>query len=146
VLYDARDAQRDLITRAAYEVLGRLEGILNYHLTEQLRTLFSTTDRDWANQVLEDLVNLAQTTETKSIEEIALSLHAGVSQVAPIVEKLVSAGLLRGMEMEDGSAAYELAHEYLISRISHTSDAQARKEANSSSRRIWRPGAGTGCS
>ncbi len=129
VLYDARDPQRQLITHAAYEGLGRLEGILNRHLDEQLRTLPSGPDRDWAHRVLEDLISLSQTTESKSIEEIALSLHTTVSQVRPVVDKLISAGLVRDVEVEDGSTAYELAHEYLISRITLTSAALARKEA-----------------
>src|SRR5262249_18992025 len=110
-----------------YEQLGGARGVLRRYLEDELNRL-GHDERTLARGALEELVTSQSTKAVKSTEEIALPLDADAAKLAPVLEKLVRARLLRLIERQDGETAFELAHEYLIREIGLGEGAKERKE------------------
>jgi formylglycine-generating enzyme required for sulfatase activity len=127
-LYEGLGSDERRITLAAYEGLGGARGVLQRYLNDELARL----GRDGgalARAALEELVTSQGTKGVKTGQELAQALTVDRSELAPVLEKLVRARLLRVLEQEEGGTAYELAHEYLIAQIALSPEAVARKEA-----------------
>ena len=127
-LYDGLAPGERRITLAAYERLGGTRGVLRRYLDDELARLGSA-ERVLAGAVLEELVTSQGTKAVKTGDELARALRADLPDMKLVLDKLVRARLLRTLEHEDGRAAYELAHEYLIREISVGAEAQKRKQA-----------------
>ncbi len=127
-LYDGLRPDERRITLSAYEQLGRVRGVLRKYLDEELARLGSD-EQALARGALEELVTSRGTKAVKAGDELTTALVVQVSDLEPVLEKLVRARLLRVLEREDGETVYELAHEYLIREIGLGVEAQARKQA-----------------
>ncbi len=127
-LYDGLKLNEDQITLADYEQMGGAQGVLKRYLESEL-TLLVADERALARGVLEELVTSQRTKAVKSITELSIALDVNLSEIEPVLEKLVRARLLRVLEGEGGKTAYELAHECLIREIGLSAEAQARKQA-----------------
>ena len=102
--------------------------MLQQYLDDELARL-SRDERALARGSLAELVTSQGTKAVKKIDELALALDVKADALAPVLETLVRARLLRPLEREDGVLAYELAHEYLIREIELGADAKQRKQA-----------------
>jgi HEAT repeat protein len=127
-LYAGLASGERTITLAAYERVGGARGVLQQYLADELARL-GRDERALARGALEELVTSQGTKAVKSVEDVARTLDVAATALAPVLEKLVRARLLRALEQEDGAVAYELAHEYLIREIGLSAEAQTRKQA-----------------
>ena len=127
-LYEGLGPDKHRITLAAYERLGRAQGVLQQYLDDELARL-GREEGALARAALEELVTSQRTKGVKTGDELAQALTMGRSELVPVLEKLVRARLLRVLEREEGRTAYELAHEYLIAKIALSPEAVVRKEA-----------------
>ncbi|MCP4543143.1 MAG: SUMF1/EgtB/PvdO family nonheme iron enzyme [Chloroflexi bacterium] len=128
-LYDSLQTNERAITLAAYKQLDGVSGVLQKYLDTALAQLHSD-EQKLARKVLEELVTSERTKAVKSSSELDLGVD-GVELIS-VLEKLVQARLLRPVERAAGTdivPAYELAHEYLIAKISLSPQAVARKDA-----------------
>ncbi len=126
-LYDNLGVGENLITLNSYIQLGGVRGVLQQYLEDEL-TRFERNQRKWSTGVLEELVTSQGTKAVKSADELAEMLGIDISEVIPVLEKLVRSRLLRALEYGDGRTAYELAHEYLIDKIGLGREARKRKQ------------------
>jgi hypothetical protein len=127
-LYRRLPASERTITLASYTQIGGARGVLQQYLDDELARL-SRDDRALARAVLAELVTSQGTKAVRSAAELALALDAVPETLAPVLERLTGARLLRAIEREDGAPSYELAHEYLIREIELDADAKSRKQA-----------------
>jgi HEAT repeat protein len=127
-LYSTLKPNERTITLAAYERMGGARGVLQQYLDAELSRL-GRDDRALARGALEELVTSQGTKAVKTADELALTLDVEQATLTPVLELLVRARLLRAIERDDGNAAYELAHEYLIREIGLGTEAQSRKQA-----------------
>ncbi len=116
------------ITLASYAQIGGARGILQQYLDDELARL-SRDERALARATLAELVTSQGTKAVRSADELALALDSTPETLAPVLERLLGARLLRALEREDGAPSYELAHEYLIREIALEADAKTRKQA-----------------
>lgn len=126
-LYRARPAGAAQITLADYVRLDGVQGVLRAYLENELRRL-PRDEQTLARALLEELVTSARTKSVQGLADLARALGVTAAALAPTLEKLVHARLLRPVETPAGSA-YELAHEYLIAELKLSPEAVARKEA-----------------
>jgi HEAT repeat protein len=126
-LYGGLEPGENQITVAAYERLGGARGVLQQYLAGELGRL-EPSERALTREVLAELVTSQGTKAVKTLDDLSLALDVGIDILAPTLEKLVQARLLRPLEREDGEVAYELSHEYLIHEIGLAADTQARKQ------------------
>jgi YVTN family beta-propeller protein len=138
VLYDEVPEREGVaistITRAMYEGLGKAEGILRDHLERVLTRDLTVERRPVARRLLEGLIS-------SEGRRIIRSRSALFTEVAPLgialndydglVSQLVDSRLLRSLEptSEHPETGYELAHDYLVTKISVDPAVQARKAA-----------------
>ena len=127
-LYDGLEPDERRITLAPYKELGGARGVLQRYLDDELARL-GRDEGALARAALEELVTSQGTKGVKTGQELAQALAVERSELAPVLEKLVRARLLRVLDREEGGTAYELAHEYLICQISLGAEAQTRKQA-----------------
>jgi|GEM_PF-2456202 len=128
-LYDGLPAGQTQIALAAYKALGGARGVLQAYLDAELARL-PASEQALARDLLEELVTSERTKAVKTGADLALALGVNVAALAPVLEKLVRARLLRVLETAGTTYhAYELAHEYLIAEIALSPEAVARKEA-----------------
>jgi formylglycine-generating enzyme required for sulfatase activity len=108
--------------------VGNAQGVLRQYLKDELARLRGN-GQALAHAALEELVTSQGTKAVKTGDELAQALAVNRSELVPILERLVRARLLRALEWEKGTTAYELAHECLIAEITLSPEALARKEA-----------------
>lgn len=110
-LWEARDQARNLITRAALEAAGGVEGALARHADAVISGLLPP-QRVAARRLLSRLVTLEGTRARRT----DLELGAQDPEVRGALDALVRGRLLVAQDAEEGSAdsAYEVAHEVLV--------------------------------
>lgn len=123
-----------IITHAMYAGLGQAEGILRDHLERVLTRDLTVERRPVARRLLEGLIS-------SEGRRVIRSRSALLTEVAPLgvatndfdglVSQLVDSRLLRSLEptVEYPETGYELAHDYLVTKISVDPAVQARKAA-----------------
>jgi len=114
-LYDTLAADETTITLAAYERLGRAEGVLGSYLHDVLDRLPGQGGAI-ARAVLKDLVGSQATSRALSRDALAARVEAQGSELDDLLARLVDARLL-WREETAGDIVYELAHEYLVEEI-----------------------------
>ena len=108
-LWQTRDLARGLITRAALAELGGVAGALARHADGVLLEL-GDVERAVARSVLLRLVTAAHTRAVRGPGELVAETGAS----AAVLEALVRGRLVVARDTVDGAAAYELAHDALI--------------------------------
>jgi serine/threonine protein kinase/formylglycine-generating enzyme required for sulfatase activity len=121
-LWEARDRERNMISRESLDAIGGVIGALNKHADRVIREMLPT-QREAAREVLLALVTSAGTRARKSDRELESELAAAGavrsgrapfgSLVKSAIAALVRGRLLVAREASDG-ASYEIAHEALI--------------------------------
>jgi HEAT repeat protein len=115
-LYDeALASSETAITLAAYEGLGRAEGVLGRYLYDVLDRL-PGKGGPIAVEVLKELVSSEATKRVLSYGTLAARVEAEQGELDGVLARLVDARLLRRYEVA-GEINYEMAHEYLIEEI-----------------------------
>ncbi len=107
-LWEARDAQRGVVTQAALEAMGGVAGALAKHADEAVASLLPD-QRTAARGVLLRLVTGDGTRARKTDRELV----GDDARYRAALEALVRARLLVAREADDGTS-YELAHEALL--------------------------------
>jgi formylglycine-generating enzyme required for sulfatase activity len=107
-LWEARDRARGLITFAALSAIGGVEGALARHGDRVLAALLPD-ERQAARRLLMRLVTLEGTRARRSAQELGEDAAATTA-----LEALVRGRLVVARQGDDG-AAYEVAHEALVS-------------------------------
>jgi len=112
-LWEARDRERRLITRASYEAIGGIAGALAGHADQVLAGMPAQT-RSITRAIFQRLVTADGTRATAQVAELA-GLSADPRHVEAAIDLLVGARLLvvqsRG---DDAEPAVEIVHESLI--------------------------------
>ena len=103
-LWDARDRERQLLTRAAYTELGGIAGALANHAEQVVREL-PAAERALLDRVLGRLLTVDNTRAVVDREEIERELP----NVGPLLDRLIAARLVTADDM-----SIELVHESLI--------------------------------
>lgn len=122
-----------VITLDMYEAEGGARGILRSHLNRVLKRNLSDKERELARQLLMALVSSDHRRIRRRHDELstALALYLTSAQnLGVVLEELVEGRLVRVEEDEESrSAAYELAHDYLLTEIAVDPEVQAQKAA-----------------
>lgn len=124
-LWEARDQQRALITEAAFERVGGVEGALARHADGVFDEMLASS-RASAKHILLRLVSSHGTNLRCRSDELLLSRHDPRA-----LEALVKGRLVVAAEI-DGASAYQLAHEALIDawpRLRSWLDEQPQRDA-----------------
>lgn len=111
-LWDARDEQRRLLTRASYDAVGGVHGALSSYADSVVESL-SPAQKAAARRVLVRLVTRDGARDVVSLAELG-ALPGSRGDVDFIVNQLAAARLLTRREGPDGSPVVELSHEALI--------------------------------
>jgi hypothetical protein len=111
-----------LITAAAYEALGGLEGVLQDRLERVLTRELPEEQRLTAQKVLSVLVTNDGQRDQKSEAELSILLHQvgiAATSLGATLEALIHSGLLYRLQIGEmgEKEVYELAHDYLIDEI-----------------------------
>ncbi|GIK36172.1 MAG: hypothetical protein BroJett011_00050 [Chloroflexota bacterium] len=135
-LQEQRAATPDLapvITLQMYEDEGGARGILRSHLNRVLKRNLSDKERELARQLLMALVSSDRRRIRRKRDELAATLAlylTSAQSLNDVLEQLVEGRLVRVEEDEESRvAAYELAHDYLLSEIEVDPEVQAQKAA-----------------
>ena len=115
LLWEARDGERRLLSRASYRALGGVAGALSTHADAVLVTL-SAREQRLARSILLRLVTPERTRAIVALAELR-ALSDGDDAAEQVVQRLAGARLLQietGDERE--GATVELVHESLIDR------------------------------
>lgn len=126
-LFETLEPGSRRITQEQYTRMGGSRGILRRYLEDELARL-SVEERTLAYNLLGELVSSQGTKAVKTMDDLRIALAVTEDQLESTLEKLVQARLLRTLERDDGSTAYELAHEYLIHEIHQDPEARRRKQ------------------
>ncbi|MCA9612037.1 MAG: protein kinase [Polyangiales bacterium] len=113
-LWEARDSERRVLTRAALDALGGVEGALAAHADEVLSGLGPAARRE-ARRLLPRLVTPERTRAVETVEAL-LGAAEDRDAASRIVERLIEARLLVAHGDEDGERTVEIVHESLIER------------------------------
>ena len=114
-LWEARDTERRLLTRAAYERMGGVAGALAMHADSVFSGL-SASDQQLCQAILLRLVTPERTRAMATLREL-VALGEEPFAVEAVVQRLAAARLLLvDTGAEQGSAKVELVHEALIER------------------------------
>ena len=111
-LWERRDRDRHLLTRAAFHDIGGVEGALARHADSVLASL-STSDRAEARRQFLRLVTIEHTREPRARTELVES-GRDPSRASGVLDRLIGARLLAVSEAEDGAPRIEVVHEALI--------------------------------
>jgi serine/threonine protein kinase len=112
-LWDGRDSQHKLITNAGYRAIGGLSGALATHADDVLAKL-DTNAQKLARTILRALVTPERTRAIVEIDDLfGLSDR---SEVARVIDQLVTARLVVVQKRAGGGGTAELVHESLIER------------------------------
>ena len=113
-LWDLRDKRRHLITRAAYQQIGGIEGALSVHADQVLERLPGPA-RKLTRAILLRLITPERTRAIVDVSELR-GLADDPREVEALVDELVASRLLVVQSRSDGQErSVELAHESLIS-------------------------------
>lgn len=136
LLQERRVANPDLppvITEPMYDDDGGARGILRSHLNRVLKRNLSDKERELARQLLMALVSSDHRRIRRKRSDLAamLALYlSGAQSLDGVLDQLVEGRLVRAEEDEESqSAAYELAHDYLLTEIAVDPEVQAQKAA-----------------
>ena len=115
-LWDQRDTERQLLTRAAYEAMGGVEGALATHADSVLADLGPSGERD----VRRILLRLVTPERTRAIETVRSIVDETADvdvrlRLQSAIERLVKARLLVANTVGDDTTI-EIVHESLITR------------------------------
>lgn len=111
-LWEARDRERRLITRASYEAIGGIAGALAGHADQVLASMAPPTRRI-VRTIFERLVTAEGTRAIAHIAEL-VDLAAEPREVEEAIDLLVGARLLVQSRGERAEPAVEIVHEALI--------------------------------
>ncbi len=111
-LWEARDRRRRLLTWAAYETMGGVEGALASHANEVLSGL-APAQQELARRLFLALVTSERTRAQRSLDELRDLLGAG-QEVAALVDYFVGERLLVVHNQGREGAVVEIVHESLI--------------------------------
>ncbi len=114
-LYETLATGDETITLAAYEKLGRAEGILRGFLQATLDHL-PRAQVSTAKAVLKELVSSRGTRRLLRESALAARVEAGEGELETVLTGLVEDRILRHTEVA-GHSVYELAHGYLIKEL-----------------------------
>jgi hypothetical protein len=108
-LWEQRDKQRRVLTRASYEAIGGVAGALATHADEVLAA-FSAPDQKLVREIFQRLVTPERTRTIVELDELREIAPA----IASPIGRLVEARLLVVQTRREGERAVELVHESLI--------------------------------
>ncbi|WP_437840445.1 nSTAND1 domain-containing NTPase [Sorangium sp. So ce1153] len=112
-LWDRRDRERRLVSRASYDALGGVAGALSRHADRVLAGMSARQAR-LARGVLERLVTPERTRALAGVSELCEPPEDG-QEIAHVVKLLADARLLSVMQANDGAGdTAEIVHESLI--------------------------------
>lgn len=116
-LWEARDREKRLLTRSAYEALGGVAGALSTHADAVLSSL-SASEQRLARTILMTLVTPERTRAIVPLSEL-LALGPDGAEVEQVISHLADARLLStDASGEQEGKTIELSHESLIQRWS----------------------------
>jgi HEAT repeat protein len=115
-----------LLTLANYEEVGGATGVLKRYLDTELEKRLTRGERAQARDLLRALVTSQGTKAVRTVDELALSLGVEQSELATLLGKLVEMRLLRALDRDAATVAYELAHEYLMHEIGQVDEETRR--------------------
>jgi WD40 repeat protein len=121
-----------VITEQMYDEEGGARGILRSHLNRVLKRNLSEKERELARQLLMALVSSDRRRIRRKRDDLAATLAlylTSAQSLDDVLEQLVEGRLVRVEEEETSSAAYELAHDYLLTEIEVDPEVQAQKAA-----------------
>jgi hypothetical protein len=126
-LYEALGPSEKLITRRHYEQLGGTGAILTGYLDQVLKQYVSE-QRAIIQELLKVFITSADTKAVLTVDTLAHRTRLPVEQIHKMLDELLRARLVRRAESE---TQYELAHEYLVDRISSwvSEEERARQRA-----------------
>ena len=145
-LWDLRDVEQQLLTRASYEQLGGVAGALATHADATLSGM-SASEQTLARLILSSLVTEERTRAIVSLSELR-ALGSDGDAVERVVHKLADARLLLIETEADQGCMVELSHESLIDRWpkigqwldEHQEDAQFLARVRASAREWHKQG------
>ncbi|MFO0745119.1 MAG: serine/threonine-protein kinase [Myxococcota bacterium] len=112
-LWEARDRSAKRLTRAAYDAMGGITGLLAAH-ADGVLTALGPEARTLARTCFLRLVTPERTRAVVDREDL-LALDGDAAKVRALLDRLVDARILVVQARDaDGSATYELAHEALL--------------------------------
>lgn len=112
-LYEALEPDETLITCRHYEQLGKAETILTNYLDQVLKR-YTSEQRDTIQKLLIAFVSRNDNKSVLTIRKLANRTGLPEPAITRLLDDLLRARLVRRVETE---TQYELAHEYLINRI-----------------------------
>ena len=113
-LWEARDRERKLLTRQAYQALGGVAGALSTHADAVLSGM-SLSEQHLARSILMRLVTPERTRAMVQLDELRALSEDGAA-VERVVDHLAAARLLSVEAGERDGKSVELTHESLIDR------------------------------
>jgi len=119
-LWDRRDRERQLLTRAAYDSVGGVEGALAEHADRVLSTM-SGPQRVEARRLFLRLTTEEMTKEPRSRQDLVES-SADPERAIEVLTRLVEARLLTVLEADDGASMVEIVHEALLRHWQQVAD------------------------
>ena len=127
------DATNRAFDRLAFQKLGGVDGLLGRSLTRSLKQILSKSQRDRTLEVLLALTDLEQNVRSGAFSVAQLQampdkVRGEPTEVEAVVQWLREARLITPVEQE-GTVAYELAHERLIPALRQVAN-QELSEAN----------------
>ena len=131
-LFDSLSPGQTVIPLSTYEELERAPGILRNHLNQVLKRNFNPREEDIARRLLEAMVTSEKCRALRTLPELVAAVRADEPTVAAVLRQLVENRLVQtreGVDDEESSQTYELAHDYLLDEIQLDPEAQARKAA-----------------
>jgi WD40 repeat protein/serine/threonine protein kinase len=111
-LWDARDREKRVLTRATYQAMGGIVGTLAGHADAVLRAM-SSSQKKLARALLLRLVTPERTRALATRGELR-ALSAAPAEMDQVVDRLIDARLLTVESSGDADATVEIVHESLI--------------------------------
>ncbi len=130
-LFDNLQDQEKVITVTAYTNLGAAPGILGDHLNHVLQQHFGAEERQVAHQILEALITSDNRRLLRTLPELVNNTGLDQETLNSTLQRLVDNRLVRAGDDKatDVGGTYELAHDYLLTKIEVDPQIQARKAA-----------------
>lgn len=131
---ELQNRKESVITAEIYNELGKAKGILENYIDESLKK-YDEKRQVLGKEILKCLVSSKNTRVSKTPMEIYLELSSTVepnndyseNEIKFMMERLVSARLVRTNTVSEGEQVYELTHEYIIRKINEWMDTESLK-------------------